>query len=93
MKNEDELKSDIKDAQEMKEFLEKSQFYKAALIVKADLVNRFELTKEGQAKDRDEVWRQLRALETVKSQLESVIITGELAEQSLLQRAKAVIGM
>lgn len=93
MKEDDELNSDIKDGQEMKDFLAKSKFGNAVLVVKADLLNRFEATKEGQVEERNEVWRQLRSLDLIVKQLESVIITGELAEKTLLERAKSVIGM
>lgn len=93
MKEDGELNSDIKDGQEMKDFLAKSKFSNAVLVVKADLLNRFEATKEGQVEERNEVWRQLRSLDLIVKQLESVIITGELAEKTLLERAKSVIGM
>ena len=55
--------------------------YKEALILlKAQMMETFQRTKYDQKEEREEIWREMKVLDALERQLESVMRTGRLAE-------------
>lgn len=87
----DELEADVSAGLEAKEILDHPQFKAAVLRIKGDLLGRFESSTFKERDERDEIWRKLQALNAIEKDLQQVITTGKLSEQTLLQKLKSKI--
>ena len=87
MKDE-ELKTVIADGKEADQWLNHPVFGKAVIARKAQLINELEKSKAADVELREEVYRKIQALNTIKSDLERMIRNGKQAEKTLLQRIK-----
>jgi len=87
-----DLTRDVEDKQKMEQFIRQSGFDTACNVIKATLINEFEQTKFKDSDARDEIWRKVQALEFIKKEIETVIITGQMSEKTLLERAKQKVG-
>lgn len=61
--------------------------------VEASLKSRWEKTSYKDEGERENIWRMLKALGMVRTQLQSVAQTGQVARQSLASRAAQAIGL
>lgn len=61
--------------------------------VESNLRKRWEATSYKDESERENIWRMLKALGMVRTQLQSVAQTGQVARQSLAQRAAQAIGL
>ncbi len=85
----DDLEAQVSAGLEAKEILNHPQFKSAVLRIKADLLERFESSTFKEREERDEIWRKLQSLNAVLKDLEQVITTGKLSEQTLLEKVKS----
>lgn len=61
--------------------------------VESNLRKRWEATSYKDESERENIWRMLKALGMVRTQLQSVAQTGQVARQSLASRAAHAIGL
>lgn len=61
--------------------------------VEVNLRKRWEATSYKDEMERENIWRMLKALGMVRTQLQSVAQTGQVARQSLASRAAQAIGL
>lgn len=84
----DELKTSISDGKEADQWLNHPVFGKAVLARKAMLIAELEKSKAFDVELREEVYRKIQALNTIKADLERMIRNGKQAEKSLIERIK-----
>ena len=71
-----------------------NEIYKEAMTaLKAELYQGFINTKFRDSDERDEIWRKQQAVEFVESYLQEVMETGKIAEATLAQKLKKVVGL
>ncbi|MCC2615940.1 hypothetical protein LJ739_06775 [Aestuariibacter halophilus] len=61
-------------------------FNNAVTVVRARLIHEFEQSKR--SKQRDEIWRQMKAVNAIVGELESIANEGQDAKRSLLEILK-----
>lgn len=69
-----------------KQVLNNEVYRDAFLIMKADLLSKFEQSKLSQDAERREIWASLTMLNNLEIQLKDVMQTGQLAKKSLMQK-------
>lgn len=80
------LEKEVKRAEQARQVLQNPVYRDAFLRIKADLLSGFERSTDRQDKVRREIWRTLKTLDKLQSQLEHTMQTGELARRTLLQK-------
>lgn len=88
MKGEDDLKRDIDRANSVKSVVSNAEYQNAFLTIKAHLINQFESLGYKQKDDMIEIHRKLQSMNWFEKELENVMNTGKMSEQTLLQRLK-----
>jgi len=76
-----------------KQVLDNEIYKEAFTALKASLYEGFCKTKFKDSDERDEIWRKQQAAEFIESFLQEVMETGRIAELSLAQKAKKVVGL
>ncbi len=66
-----------------KQVMDNPIYQEALIVIKADLMRRFEGTKFKDSGERDEIWRTMNNLNKLCETIEDVMITGEMAEETL----------
>lgn len=69
--------------------IENPEFCGALVVIKAELMAEFERTTFRQTAERDEIWRKLQAVSWLENTIGHVVMTGQLASKTLLQRVKS----
>jgi hypothetical protein len=85
---EEKLKLIISQAQDADQWLNHPVFKHVITLLKAEYVKEFESTKFKERDEREELWRQLQALNRVTGKMERMIRDGANANKTLLQILK-----
>lgn len=88
-KTEADLMHDKRSGIEAKQALDNPKVREALMVIKAHWFEKF--TKSSTSEERDEVWRQYKAVEDFERYLTRVIETGTMAEQKLFDKLKGKI--
>lgn len=78
-----------------KQVLENPVYQEALVIIRGDLMVKFENTKPEDSGKRDEIWRQMRTVAEIEKRIKKVMVDGRVceAELSRLEKAKKLIGL
>lgn len=87
MKDE-KLKELIRDGQEAERVINSPAYKKAYVLIKSDLLSKFESTRYDERNDRDEIWRKIQTLNWLEQEMQRIMRDGEVANKTLLQRIK-----
>lgn len=87
------LEAQAQEGRAAERILDDPAFKSACLTIRADLLERFEDSRFSDDEERTEIWRKLQSLRAIENELRSVLDTGKLAEQTLLEKAKSAIGI
>jgi len=63
--------------------LENVVYKEAMIVLKAKLMQMFQETTHDQSDERDEVWRKMQMMDWLERQLDSVMKTGKMGEETL----------
>lgn len=66
-----------------KQVIDNPIYQEALIVIKADLMRRFEGTKFKDSEERDEIWRTMSNLNSLSETIEDVMVTGQMAEETL----------
>lgn len=82
------LKEDTGRGNQAQLILDNPLFVEALIMMRGELIAKFEQTKFRDKEERDEIWRKLQTVGWFESYLTRIMQTGKLAEQTMLQKAK-----
>jgi hypothetical protein len=85
-----QIKQELEREKEAKKIVNNKEFVKAFEDYKAELFKAFSTSKYDEIEKREELYRQVKSLNTVRGKLEKVLITGKMASEqlSVWQKAK-----
>lgn len=78
-----------------KQVLDNPVYQEAMVIIRGDLMVKFENTKPEDSEKRDEIWRQMRTIAEMEKRIKKVMVDGNVceAELSRLEKLKNCIGL
>lgn len=76
------MNEEISRAERARQILDDQMFQEAVTAVKAEIYTKFLRTTFDQKDEREELWRKSQAFDALIRYLESVLISGKLAQQN-----------
>ncbi len=71
-----------------------NEIYREAFgVLRAQLIDGFTQTKFKDSDERDEIWRKMQTVDYIEGHLKEVMETGKIAEATLAQKIKKVVGL
>jgi hypothetical protein len=94
MKREDvELQQDVDRMNNVERIVNNPEYQKAFLILKAHIMTEFSKLNYKKVDDMQEANRQLKTLDRLEAHFNGILTNGKVAEKTLSQRLKRVIGL
>lgn len=85
---EDDLKKIIAQGKDAEAWLNHPCFKHVLTVLKAEYFREFQSTKFKESQERDELWRQMNAIDRIESKMKRIIRDASNAEKTLLQKLK-----
>ena len=87
------MSEEINRAELARQVTQNPMYQEAFTMLKASLIDSFQNTKFKETAERDEVWRKFQTVNYLEGYLEELMETGKLAQLSLVEKSKKLVGM
>lgn len=78
-----QAKNDIIRAERAKQLMADEMLQEALTAIKGEIYSKFQQTKYDETNERDELWRKTQAITAFESYLERVMVSGNIAHETL----------
>ena len=89
----EQLSEEVEAARQAKEIVNNPMYQKAITMMRGELYNKFKQCGWKDNEERAEVWRKEQIVDWFEDTLKECIETGKLAEKTLMQRVKKIVGL
>ena len=86
-------KQDMVRGNQAQQVLENPVYQEAYTALRADIFEKFQKTKFKERDERDELWRKLQVVDYIEKRLRQTMQDGKIAEMTLAQKGKKLIGL
>lgn len=89
----EQLSDEVESAKQAKEIVNNPAYQKAITMIRGDLYNKFRQCGWKDDEERAEIWRKEQIVNWFEDTLSETIQTGKLAEQTLTQKVRKIVGL